>query len=215
MDENTFQREDYLEKKSKIKEFYDKNKIKVYSFFTLIIFIIIFFNFYIENKKKEQIALSESYIDAKIYIEKGQDEKAIEILKKIAVSKNDTYSVLALFLLLDKNFVQDKKEILDLFDHILDNAKFDKDIKNLIVFKKAIFQSNFVLEDELLKSLKPLLNDETVWKPHALLLLGDFYLSKGEKNKAKEFYNEILSIKDLDKEFYKKASIQIAYTNNE
>ena len=215
MDENTFQREDYLKKKSKIKEFYDKNKIKVYSFFTLIIFIIIFFNFYIENKKKEQIALSESYIDAKIYIEKGQDEKAIEILKKIAVSKNDTYSVLALFLLLDKNFVQDKKEILDLFDHILDNAKFDKDIKNLIVFKKAIFQSNFVLEDELLKSLKPLLNDETVWKPHALLLLGDFYLSKGEKNKAKEFYNEILSIKDLDKEFYKKASIQIAYTNNE
>tara|TARA_B100000029_G_scaffold160311_1_gene156134 strand:- start:2984 stop:3631 length:648 start_codon:yes stop_codon:yes gene_type:complete len=215
MDENTFQREDYLTKKSKIKEFYDKNKIKVYSFFTLIIFIIIFFNFYIENKKKEQIALSESYIDAKIYIEKGQDEKAIEILKKIAVSKNDTYSVLALFLLLDKNFVQDKKEILDLFDHILDNAKFDKDIKNLIVFKKAIFQSNFVLEDELLKSLKPLLNDETVWKPHALLLLGDFYLSKGEKNKAKEFYNEILSIKDLDKEFYKKASIQIAYTNNE
>ena len=215
MDENTFQREDYLTKKSKIKEFYDKNKIKVYSFFTLIIFIIIFFNFYIKNKKKEQIALSESYIDAKIYIEKGQDEKAIEILKKIAVSKNDTYSVLALFLLLDKNFVQDKKEILDLFDHILDNAKFDKDIKNLIVFKKAIFQSNFVLEDELLKSLKPLLNDETVWKPHALLLLGDFYLSKGEKNKAKEFYNEILSIKDLDKEFYKKASIQIAYTNNE
>ncbi len=215
MDENTFQREDYLTKKSKIKEFYDKNKIKVYSFFTLIIFIIIFFNFYIENKKKEQIALSESYIDAKIYIEKGQDEKAIEILKKIAVSKNDTYSVLALFLLLDKNFVQDKKEILDLFDHILDNAKFDKDIKNLIVFKKAIFQSNFVLEDELLKSLKPLLNDETVWKPHALLLLGDFYLSKGEKNKAKEFYNEILSIKDLDTEFYKKASIQIAYTNNE
>tara|TARA_B100000287_G_scaffold430151_1_gene484852 strand:+ start:3991 stop:4638 length:648 start_codon:yes stop_codon:yes gene_type:complete len=215
MDENTFQREDYLEKKSKIKEFYNKNKIKVYSFFTLIIFIIIFFNFYIENKKNEQIALSESYIDAKIYIEKGQDEKAIEILKKIAVSKNDTYSVLALFLLLDKNFVQDKKEILDLFDHILDNAKFDKDIKNLIVFKKAIFQSNFVLEDELLKSLKPLLNDETVWKPHALLLLGDFYLSKGEKNKAKEFYNEILSIKDLDTEFYKKASIQIAYTNNE
>ena len=215
MDENTFQREDYLTKKSKIKEFYDKNKIKVYSFFTLIIFIIIFFNFYIENKKNEQIALSESYIDAKIYIEKGQDEKAIEILKKIAVSKNDTYSVLALFLLLDKNFVQDKKEILDLFDHILDNAKFDKDIKNLIVFKKAIFQSNFVLEDELLKSLKPLLNDETVWKPHALLLLGDFYLSKGEKNKAKEFYNEILSIKDLDTEFYKKASIQIAYTNNE
>ena len=87
--------------------------------------------------------------------------------------------------------------------------------KHLIIFKKAIFQSNFVPEDELLNSLKPLLNDETVWRPHALLLLGDFYLSKGENNKAREFYNEILSIKDLDKEFYKKASIQIAFTNDD
>ena len=215
MDENTFQREDYLTKKSKIKEFYDKNKIKIFSFLTLIIFFIIFLNFYIENKKNEQVALSESYIDAKIFIENGKDEKATEVLKSIVVSKNDTYSVLALFLLIEKDFIQDKKEVLDLFNHVLENTKFDKDIKNLIIFKKAIFQSNFVPEDELLNSLKPLLNDETVWRPHALLLLGDFYLSKGENNKAREFYNEILSIKDLDKEFYKKASIQIAFTNDD
>ena len=156
-----------------------------------------------------------SYIDAKIFIENGKDEKATEVLKSIVVSKNDTYSVLALFLLIEKDFIQDKKEVLDLFNHVLENTKFDKDIKNLIIFKKAIFQSNFVPEDELLNSLKPLLNDETVWRPHALLLLGDFYLSKGENNKAREFYNEILSIKDLDKEFYKKASIQIAFTNDD
>ncbi len=215
MDENTFQEQNYLEKKSKIKEFYDKNKIKIFSFLTLIIFFIIFLNFYIENKKNEQVALSESYIDAKIFIENGKDEKATEVLKSIVVSKNDTYSVLALFLLIEKDFIQDKKEVLDLFNHVLENTKFDKDIKNLIIFKKAIFQSNFVPEDELLNSLKPLLNDETVWRPHALLLLGDFYLSKGENNKAREFYNEILSIKDLDKEFYKKASIQIAFTNDD
>ena len=67
---------------------------------------------------------------------------------------------------------------------------------------------------KLLESLKPLLNDDTVWKPHALLLLGDFYLFRGQKSKAREFYSEILSLKNIDKEFYKKASMQIVFTND-
>ena len=105
--------------------------------------------------------------------------------------------------------------MIDLFDNVLKNNKFDEDIKNLLIFKKAIFQSNFVSENQLLESLKPLMKKETVWKPHALLLLGDFYLSKGEKNKAKEFYNELLSLKDLDNEFYKRASMQMEFTNDD
>ena len=32
----------------------------------------------------------------------------------------------------------------------------------------------------LLETVKPLINSETVWKPHALLLLGDYFASKHE-----------------------------------
>ena len=214
MNENIFKENTNLENKSKFTEFYNKNKLIIFSFLSIVIVFLILLNFYFGNKKKEQLRLSENYISAKIYIENGENEKAIKILKNIIKSKNDTYSTLALFLLLDKEFLQDKKEALDLFDYILKNTKFDKDIKNLIIYKKSIFQSNFVKEDQLLESLKPLLNDDTVWKPHALLLLGDFYLFRGQKSKAREFYSEILSLKNIDKEFYKKASMQIVFTND-
>lgn len=214
MNENIFKENTNLENKSKFTEFYNKNKLIIFSFLSIVIVFLILLNFYFGNKKKEQLRLSENYISAKIYIENGENEKAIKILKNIIESKNDTYSTLALFLLLDKEFLQDKKEALDLFDYILKNTKFDKDIKNLIIYKKSIFQSNFVKEDQLLESLKPLLNDDTVWKPHALLLLGDFYLFRGQKSKAREFYSEILSLKNIDKEFYKKASMQIVFTND-
>ena len=214
MNENIFKENTNLENKSKFTEFYNKNKLIIFSFLSIVIVFLILLNFYFGNKKKEQLRLSENYISAKIYIENGENEKAIKILKNIIESKNDTYSTLALFLLLDKEFLQDKKEALDLFDYILKNTKFDKDIKNLIIYKKSIFHSNFFKEDQLLESLKPLLNDDTVWKPHALLLLGDFYLFRGQKSKAREFYSEILSLKNIDKEFYKKASMQIVFTND-
>tara|TARA_Y100001970_G_scaffold293408_1_gene440007 strand:+ start:3029 stop:3676 length:648 start_codon:yes stop_codon:yes gene_type:complete len=215
MNENVFDDKNNLEKKSKVKQFYDKNKIIIFSIIIVIISFLIYLNFYIENKKKKQITLSDNYINAKIYLENGEEEKAKEILKNIIISKNDTYATLALFLILDKKLFKDENEVIDLFDNVLKNNKFDEDIKNLLIFKKAIFQSNFVSENQLLESLKPLMKKETVWKPHALLLLGDFYLSKGEKNKAKEFYNELLSLKDLDNEFYKRASMQMEFTNDD
>ena len=83
--------------------------------------------------------------------------------------------------------------------------------KNLIIFKKALFQSNFVSELELLDAVKPLINTETVWKPHALLLLGDYFASKKEYLKAKEFYVQVLSLKNLHKEIYNHARSQLIF----
>ena len=76
------------------------------------------------------------------------------------------------------------KEVLNLFNHILENNKFESEIKNLIIFKKALFKSNFANETEMLNSIKPLINSETVWKPHALLLIGDYFAHKNEYLKA-------------------------------
>ena len=66
-----------------------------------------------------------------------------------------------------------------MFDHLLDNNKFEKEVKNLLIYKKALFNSNFVSESELLEDIKPLLNTETLWKPHALLLLVIIFYQKG------------------------------------
>ena len=71
--------------------------------------------------------------------------------------------------------------------------------------------SFFVAESELLEGIRPLLNTETLWKPHALLLLGDYFLSKQEYLKAKEFYTQILSINNLQKDLYNQARSQLSF----
>jgi hypothetical protein len=109
------------------------------------------------------------------------------------VKSNDiTYSPLALYHLLDNNLLENKDEINILFNELIEKTNLDNEIKNLIIYKKALFNSDFVSENELLKILNPVINSESIWKSHALYLLAEFFYSKDEKQKAKEFFNQII-----------------------
>ena len=137
------------------------------------------------------------------------------ICEELNLSNNETYSTLSLFLILNENLIENKRELINLFDHVLENNKYEKEVENLIIFKKAVLQSDFVDETELLQSIKPLINTNTLWKPHALLLLGDYFVFKKEYLKAKEFYLQILSIKDLNRELYENAELQLSLISND
>jgi hypothetical protein len=84
------------------------------------------------------------------------------------------------------------KEVNILFDQIISISNLEKEIKNLLIYKKALHNSNFSTENQLLKILNPLINSETIWKSHALYLLAEYFYSKNEEEKAKEFFNKIL-----------------------
>ena len=211
MNENLFETQYDVTKKSKLKKFYEVNKILIFSVILILIIAIASVSFYSETKEKKKILLSDNYLAAKVYLENGDRNKVKNILKTIIFANNSTYSTLSLFLILNENLIVDQGELSNLFDHVLENNKFEKEVKNLIIFKKALFQSNFVSELELLDAVKPLINTETVWKPHALLLLGDYFASKKEYLKAKEFYVQILSLKNLHKELYNHARSQLIF----
>lgn len=202
-----------ITKKSKMLKFYQENKILIYSIIFFILIIIGSAFFYLERKEKNNIALADSYIEAKIYLENGDKNKAKEILTNIIYKSSSTYSAMSLFLVLNKDLMDDKEELYNLFDYILKNKKFDDEIKNLILFKKALFQSNFSTELELLKIVEPILNSDSLWRPYALLLLGDYFASKKEYKKAKDFYMQILTIKNLQRELYDHAILQLASMN--
>ena len=215
MAENLFEVQYDITKKSKLKKFYELNKILIFS--SILILIIVFgsFNFYLEKKKKEKILLSENYIQAKIYLENGNKTEAVNILKNVIFANDPAYSTLCFFLILNENLITDHKELLALFDHLLANNKFEKEIENLLIYKKALLNSNFAIESELLEGIKPLLNTETLWRPHALLLLGDYFVSKKEYFKAKQFYAQILSINNLQKDLYEQARLQLSFIAND
>ena len=215
MPENLFETQYDVAKKSRIKKFYESNKILIFS--SILILIILFgsLSFYLEKQERKKILLSENYIQAKIYLENGNKNEALNTLKKVIFANDPTYSTLSFFLILNQNLISDYKEISALYDHLLENNKFEEELRNLLIYKKALFSSNFVNESKLLETIKPLLNTATLWKPHALLLLGDYFMSKGENIKAREFYQQILSINNLHKDLYDQARSQLVIINHE
>jgi len=215
MPDNLFETQYDITKKSRLQKFYESNKIIIFSTIIILIILLGSVTFYFDKIKNKKILLSENYIQAKIYLEEGDKTKALNLLREVIFSNDATYSALCFFLVLNQNLINDHNEITALFDHIIKNNKFDKEIKNLLIFKKALFSSNFMNESELLEATKPLLNKETLWKPHALLLLGDYFLSKKEYLKAKEFYTKVFSINNLQKDIYEHARSQLAIITND
>jgi len=214
MNENLIKTDQDFEGKTKLKNFYEKNKVKIILTLLTLIILIVSFTTYLEIKKNKRISLSERYIEAKVYLEDKDTNKAENILKNIIFENDSTYSSLSLFLILNENLIEDKNEIIKLFNHILENCKFDKEIENLIIYKKALFETSFVDESKLLVSLNPLLNSDSLWKPHALMLLGDYYFSKKQNIKAKEFYLEVMKLKNLNQELYNKTRNQLVSVGN-
>jgi len=215
MAENIFEAQYDLTKKSRIKKFYESNKIFIFSLILILIILFGSLSFYLENQERKKILLSENYIQAKIYLENGNNNEALNTLKKVIFANDSTYSTLSFFLILNQNLISDYKEISALYDHLLENNNFEKELRNLLIYKKSLFSSNFVSEIELLETMKPLLNTDTLWKPHALLLLGDYFMSKGENIKSREFYQQILSMNNLHKDLYDQAKSQLAIINHE
>ena len=177
----------------KIKNFILKNKNKIYSFIFLFIISIISIFFYQDYKKKNYLKLANRYIVASTtYMNTNKDYYTKEF-KEIINTNNSTYAPLALFFLMDNKIIQSNQEINLLFDQIINNVSLDKEMKNLLIYKKGLFNSEFKLENELIEILKPIINSNSIWKSHSLLLLGDYFISKDEKQKAKDFYTKIIN----------------------
>ena len=215
MDEKIIQTEYNASGKSRILRFYESNKKIIYAtiFFTAILIISI--GIYLNFKEKNRVLVSENYIQAKIYIERGENDKARAVLKKIIESKDPTYSLLSLYLMQKQGLTTDIQEVSNLYQYLLDETNFSREVKELLMFKKALVDSSLVNEDELIKSLSPLVSGDSIWKPHALLFIGDYFYDKNEFFKAKEFYLKILSLKNLNDEIYSEAKSQLSLISND
>ena len=215
MSENLFETQYDVTKKSRFRKLYDANRLLIFSTLFVLIIASISLSFYTVSREKKQILLADNYMVAIFYLQNNERDKGRKILKEIILANNRTYSTLSLFLILDEDLVDDQKEISNLFDHLLANNKFEQEVKNLIIFKKTLFLSNFANELEMVENAKQLINTNTLWKPHALLLLGDYFSSKKQYLKAKEFYVQILSLQNLNIELYEQARSQLLVITND
>ena len=189
----------------KIKNFLiEKRKIIIFVVSFLILGLLSFYSFnaYKESNKRK---LSDRY--NKLIIEYKDTDKStiISSMVEIINYKDSTYSPLALYFLIDNNLIQDKNKINSLFDILINKTALEFEIKNLIIYKKALYNADIVNENELLNILDPLIKSKSVWSSHALYLVGEYFYSKNNKLKSKEFFEEILIINNANQDILKEA----------
>ena len=176
----------------KIRNFFVNNKKNLIIGITVITIGLVVYFSYSEIKEKNKIKLANKFNLVKIDYNENQKQTTINKLVEIINQNDVTYSPLALYFLLDNNLIEDNAKINKLFDELINQTNLDEEIKNLIIYKKALFNSDFTTENELLKILNPIINSKSIWKSHALYLLAEFFYSKNEKQKAKEFFKQII-----------------------
>ena len=182
----------------KVRNFFVNNKNKIIS--TIVILIIILagtygFDSYKTNKKKE---ISNKFNLTTLTHSENTKEISVKNLVEIINEQDPTYYPLSLYFIIDNKLISNQSEINNYFDTLIKKTPLDEEIKNLVIYKKALFNSDQGQESELLNILNPLINSKSVWKSHALYLMAEYFYSKDQKQKSKEFFNQIASLEDAN-----------------
>ena len=183
-------------RKEKIKNFLFDNKKKLIIFFVVIILTVVLFFGYGEFIKIQNKKISNLYYSTTISFDKNNKEKTAENLIKIINKKDSTYSPLSLYFILDNQLINDRNQINDLFEILINKTSLNKEIKNLIIYKKGLYNADQISENELLNILNPIIKTKSVWNSHALYLLAEYFYSKNQKQKSKEFFSQIINLKN-------------------
>ena len=189
----------------KIKNFLFQNKKKIIIFIIFFIVILLSYFGYNEFKNQKKVEISDLYNSVVINYPKQNKDITKDNLIKIINKKDPTYSPLSLYFLIDKDLISEREKINELFDILIEKTSLEYEIKNLIIYKKALFNSDYIEENELLKILGPIINSESVWKSHSLYLVAEYFYFKNEKQKSKEFFEKILSVKFVNEDISKEA----------
>ena len=184
----------------KIKNFFINNRKLLISILIMISILLVGYFVFANYKEKKKLKISDQYNSIVTEYSGNSKEKTKNYLIDLIYKNDSTYSPLSLYFIIDKKLITERSNVNTLFDNVIKNTPLDKEIKNLIIYKKALYNADQSQENELLDILKPIINSNSIWKSQALYLMAEYFYSKEEKQKSKEFYNKILSIENANQD---------------
>ena len=182
----------------KIKNFLLQNKNKIISTALAVIIILISFYSFDKHKTNQKKKISNKFNSVVMGYSENTKNNTVKDLIELIKKKDTTYSPLSLYFIIDNKLAPDQEKINSLFDILIEKTSLDKEIKNLVIYKKALFNADDAQENDLLNILNPLINSQSVWESHALYLMAEFFYSKNQKQKSKEFFNKIISLENAN-----------------
>ena len=181
----------------KFKNFLISNRKQLITLLLIIVLSLISFFGYQEFNKRSKEKLANKFNQIVTNFENGKKQNINNNLIEVIKTKDKTYSPLAFFFLLDNDLISSNQEINSYFDFLINEISLDKEIKNLTIYKKGLFNSDFVDENQLLDILNPVIKSESIWKPQAMYLMAEFYLAKNQKQKSKDFFEQVMIIENV------------------
>ena len=182
----------------KVRNFFVKNKKKIILLIVAIAIILISAYSFDQYKTNKKIEISNKFNSTTLSYSENTKERTIKNLVEIINVQDPTYSPLSLYFIIDNKLISNKEEINNFFNILIKKTSLDKEIKNLIIYKKALYNADQANEGDLLNILNPLINSQSVWKSHALYLVAEYFYSKDQKQKSKEFFNQIISMENAN-----------------
>jgi hypothetical protein len=186
-------------KQDRFINFFKKYKFIIIIFLSLVLLSIVFVvskNIIFENRAKkytqEYVVILNLINDKKI----DEAKKRLEILKD---SKINLYKVLAISKLLELS-KENKNEQISILDYAI-KSNIEKNDKDLFKIKKALLAFDNLNEQQFLNLLNPSDFKNSPWRVLSLEILGDFYIMKGQKIKAKGIYAQAIKIEDIPEIF--------------
>jgi len=181
--------------KDKLRSFFKKYKFILFFIIVLILLSVTIFvsrKIYLEQQSKKSL---QSFLNVNYLIDQKNFQSAKDELWKLTNSSINIYKNLAFskLLELENNNLNIQKKILEK----IESSNLNRDDKNLFQIKRAILFFDNLDEKELLRILDIQRFKNSPWEILALDVIGDFYQSKNQNQKAKEFYNKIINFKNL------------------
>ena len=189
----------------KVRNFFNKNKIKIISILLSIVIVLIGAYSFDKYKTNQKIEISDKFNSITLTYSENTKDYTVKNLVEIINEKDPTYSPLSLYFIIDNKLISDQGELNSYFDILIEKTSLDEEMKNLVIYKKALFNADQAEEGVLLNILNPLINSKSVWKSHALYLMAEYFYSKDQKQKAKEFFNQIISLENSNSDIKRQA----------
>ena len=180
----------------KVRNYFTKNKVKIISILLTTVIVLIGAYSFDKYKTNQKIEISDKFNSITLTYSENTKDYTVKNLVEIINEKDPTYSPLSLYFIIDNKLISDQGELNSYFDILIEKTSLDEEMKNLVIYKKALFNADQADEGQLLSILNPLINSKSVWKSHALYLMAEYFYSKDQKQKAKEFFNQIISLEN-------------------
>ena len=194
----------------KVRNFFIKNKVKIISILLTTVIVLISAYSFDKYKTNQKIEISDKFNSTTLTYSENNKDNTVKNLVEIINDKDPTYSPLSLYFIIDNKLISDQGELNSYFDILIEKTSLDEEMKNLVIYKKALFNADQADEGKLLSILNPLINSKSVWKSHALYLMAEYFYSKDQKQKSKEFFNQIIGLENSNSDIKRQAEKRLS-----